>query len=267
MGGMGVGGGNGSVTSDLRSGGIVVERIEISGEEEDEMDALMGAASASATPMPAAAAAEGGRGGTGRNGTGRSRGRPRGGGRGGMSLSVPEGKDRLVMGAGVQSMDTGTRMRESSTKRDRVRSASSEEHDGGANSGFATPRLEEEEAGRRTPKRAVPLFCSASAEKGRKVLSIHQIHPPSVPMDGGRINYADLIDLPVYRQPRNGGLGGQRWQHSMDETRTIEAIMRQETTPREAREEVLSFLRDCSVEGDLDSLGLTELIYAMVVVR
>uniref|UniRef100_A0A0G4HTG9 Uncharacterized protein n=1 Tax=Chromera velia CCMP2878 TaxID=1169474 RepID=A0A0G4HTG9_9ALVE len=53
----------------------------------------------------------------------------------------------------------------------------------------------------------------------------------------------------------------------MDETRTIEAIMRQETTPREAREEVLSFLRDCSVEGDLDSLGLTELIYAMVVAR
>eukprot|EP00975_Prorocentrum_lima_P001479 320636-Prorocentrum_lima.AAC.1 len=53
----------------------------------------------------------------------------------------------------------------------------------------------------------------------------------------------------------------------MDETRTIEAIMRQETTPREAREEVLSFLRDCSVEGDLDSLGLTELIYVMVVAR
>uniref|UniRef100_A0A0G4FRD8 Uncharacterized protein n=1 Tax=Chromera velia CCMP2878 TaxID=1169474 RepID=A0A0G4FRD8_9ALVE len=53
----------------------------------------------------------------------------------------------------------------------------------------------------------------------------------------------------------------------MDETRIIEAIMRQETTPREAREEVLSFLRNCSVEGDLDSLGLTELIYAMVVAR
>uniref|UniRef100_A0A0G4FNB6 Uncharacterized protein n=1 Tax=Chromera velia CCMP2878 TaxID=1169474 RepID=A0A0G4FNB6_9ALVE len=164
-------------------------------------------------------------------------------------------------------MDTGAQTRESSTKRDRVRSASSEEHDGGANSGFATPRSGEEEAGRRTPKRAVPLFRPASAGRGRKVLSAHRIHPPSVPMDGGRINYADLVDLPVYRQPRNGGLGGQRWQHSMDETRTIEAIMRQETTPREAREEVLSFLRDCSVEGDLDSLGLTELIYAMVVAR
>uniref|UniRef100_A0A0G4IEZ6 Uncharacterized protein n=1 Tax=Chromera velia CCMP2878 TaxID=1169474 RepID=A0A0G4IEZ6_9ALVE len=164
-------------------------------------------------------------------------------------------------------MDTGAQTRESFTKRDRVRSASSEEHDGGANSGFATPRSGEEEAGHKTPKQAVPLFCPTSVGRGRKVLSAHWIHPPSVPMDGGRINYADLVDLPVYRQPRNGGLGEQRWQYSMDETRTIEAIMRQETTPREAKEEVLSFLRDCSVEGDLDSLGLTELIYVMVVAR
>uniref|UniRef100_A0A0G4HY49 Uncharacterized protein n=1 Tax=Chromera velia CCMP2878 TaxID=1169474 RepID=A0A0G4HY49_9ALVE len=164
-------------------------------------------------------------------------------------------------------MDTGAQTRESSIKRDRVRSALLEEHDGGANSGFATLRSGEEEAGRKTPKRAVPLFRPASMRRGRKVLSAHRIHPPSVPMDGGRINYADLVDLPMYRQPRNGGLGGQRWQYSMDKTRTIEAIMRQETTPREVREEVLSFLRDCSVEGDLDSLGLTELIYAMVVVR
>uniref|UniRef100_A0A0G4HZT4 Uncharacterized protein n=1 Tax=Chromera velia CCMP2878 TaxID=1169474 RepID=A0A0G4HZT4_9ALVE len=62
MEGMGVGGGNRSVTSDLRSGGIMVERIEVSGEEEDEMDALMGAASVGATPMPAVVAAGGGRG-------------------------------------------------------------------------------------------------------------------------------------------------------------------------------------------------------------
>eukprot|EP00820_Chromera_velia_P020975 Cvel_29577.t1-p1 / transcript=Cvel_29577.t1 / gene=Cvel_29577 / organism=Chromera_velia_CCMP2878 / gene_product=hypothetical protein / transcript_product=hypothetical protein / location=Cvel_scaffold4070:1-379(-) / protein_length=126 / sequence_SO=supercontig / SO=protein_coding / is_pseudo=false len=54
MGGLGVGRENGSVTSDLRSGGIVMERIEVSGEEKDEMDALMGAASAA---PPAAAAA------------------------------------------------------------------------------------------------------------------------------------------------------------------------------------------------------------------
>uniref|UniRef100_A0A0G4ICA4 Uncharacterized protein n=1 Tax=Chromera velia CCMP2878 TaxID=1169474 RepID=A0A0G4ICA4_9ALVE len=63
MGGMGVGGGNGSVTSDLRSGGIIVEKIEVSGEEEDERDTLMGAASAGTTPMPATAAARGGGGG------------------------------------------------------------------------------------------------------------------------------------------------------------------------------------------------------------
>uniref|UniRef100_A0A0G4FGN5 Uncharacterized protein n=1 Tax=Chromera velia CCMP2878 TaxID=1169474 RepID=A0A0G4FGN5_9ALVE len=184
-----------------------------------------------------------------------------------MSLSVPGGRDRLVMEAGVQSIDTSAQMRESSTKRDRVRSASSEEHDGGANSSFATPKSGEEEAGRRTPKRAVPLFRPASAGRERKVLSTHRFHPPSILMDRGRINYADLVDLPMYRQPRNGGLGGQRWQYSMDETRIIEAIIRQETTSREAKEEVLSFLRDCSVEGDLDSLGLTELIYVMVMAR
>uniref|UniRef100_A0A0G4HNC4 Uncharacterized protein n=1 Tax=Chromera velia CCMP2878 TaxID=1169474 RepID=A0A0G4HNC4_9ALVE len=210
MGGMGVGGGNGSMTSDLRSGGIMMKRIEVSREEEGEIDALMGAASAGATPMPAVAAAGGRGGGTGRNGTGRPRSRPRGGGRGEMSLSVPGGRDRLVMGAGVQSMDTGAQTRESSTKRDRVRSASSEEHDGGANSGFDTPRSGEEEAERRTPKRAVTLFRLASAGRGRKVLSAYRIHSLSVPMDGGRINYADLVDLPVYRQPRNDGLGGQR---------------------------------------------------------
>uniref|UniRef100_A0A0G4FRF0 Uncharacterized protein n=1 Tax=Chromera velia CCMP2878 TaxID=1169474 RepID=A0A0G4FRF0_9ALVE len=121
MGEMGVGGGNGSATSDLRSGRIIVERIEVSGEEEDEMDALMGAASAGATPMPAAAAAGGEGGGTRRNRTGRPRGRPGGGGREGMSLSVPGGRDRLVMKAGVQSINTGAQTRESSIKGDRHR--------------------------------------------------------------------------------------------------------------------------------------------------
>uniref|UniRef100_A0A0G4G7A7 Uncharacterized protein n=1 Tax=Chromera velia CCMP2878 TaxID=1169474 RepID=A0A0G4G7A7_9ALVE len=81
----------------------------------------------------------------------------------------------------------------------------------------------------------------------------------------GRIAYETLVDLPVYRQPKNGGLGGKLWQECMDDARLMVSVMCSETRRGQVRREMISALRDSAVDGDLEGCDLLELVYAFII--
>uniref|UniRef100_A0A0G4GY05 Uncharacterized protein n=1 Tax=Chromera velia CCMP2878 TaxID=1169474 RepID=A0A0G4GY05_9ALVE len=80
-------------------------------------------------------------------------------------------------------------------------------------SGFMTPKSMGERGGegQQMWKRAMTPFKPSSARRDRPTMNEMQIFPLNVPMVGGRIVYKTLVDLPVYRQLKNGGLGGKLW--------------------------------------------------------
>uniref|UniRef100_A0A0G4IEK8 Uncharacterized protein n=1 Tax=Chromera velia CCMP2878 TaxID=1169474 RepID=A0A0G4IEK8_9ALVE len=114
-----------------------------------------------------------------------------------------------------------------SPKRVRQVTHSSEGKQGNTDSGFVTPRSmgEREGEGQQMRKRAVTPFRPSSAGRDRPTINEMQIFSPNVPMVGGRIAYETLVDLPVYRQPKNGGLGGKLWQECMDDARLMVSVM------------------------------------------
>uniref|UniRef100_A0A0G4HQT7 Uncharacterized protein n=1 Tax=Chromera velia CCMP2878 TaxID=1169474 RepID=A0A0G4HQT7_9ALVE len=114
-------------------------------------------------------------------------------------------------------------------------------------------------------KRAVTPFRPSSAGKDRPTMNEMQIFPPNVPMVGGRIAYKTLVDLPVYRQPKNGGLGGKLWQECMDDARLMVFVMCSETRRGQVRREMISALRDSTVDRDLEGCDLLELVYAFII--
>uniref|UniRef100_A0A0G4G4Y7 Uncharacterized protein n=1 Tax=Chromera velia CCMP2878 TaxID=1169474 RepID=A0A0G4G4Y7_9ALVE len=84
-------------------------------------------------------------------------------------------------------------------------------------------------------------------------------------MVGGKIVYETLVDLPVYRQPKNGGLGGKLWQKCMDDARLMVSVICSETRRGQVRREMISALRDSAVDGDLEGCDLLELVYAFII--
>uniref|UniRef100_A0A0G4I5D8 Uncharacterized protein n=1 Tax=Chromera velia CCMP2878 TaxID=1169474 RepID=A0A0G4I5D8_9ALVE len=128
-------------------------------------------------------------------------------------------------------------------------------------SGFVTPKSigEREGEGQQMQKRAVMPFRPSYARRDRPTMDGMQIFPPNVPMVGGRITYETLVDLPVYRQPKNGGLGGKLWQKCMNDARLMVSVMRSETRRGQVRKEMISALRDSAVDGDLEGCDLLEL--------
>uniref|UniRef100_A0A0G4GDT4 Uncharacterized protein n=1 Tax=Chromera velia CCMP2878 TaxID=1169474 RepID=A0A0G4GDT4_9ALVE len=86
-----------------------------------------------------------------------------------------------------------------------------------------------------------------------------------MPMVGGRITYETLVDLPVYQQPKNGGLGGKLWQECMDDARLMVSVMCSETRRGQVRREMISALKDSAVDRDLEGCDLLELVYAFII--
>uniref|UniRef100_A0A0G4H0K5 Uncharacterized protein n=1 Tax=Chromera velia CCMP2878 TaxID=1169474 RepID=A0A0G4H0K5_9ALVE len=195
-------------------------------------------------------------------------------GDGGISLMVPNRRPRVngntgangVGGGGMQDSfgrQTGT----GSPKRVRQVTHSSEGKQENTDSGFVTPRSmgEREGEGQQMRKRAVTPFRPSFAGRDRLTMNEMQIFPPNVPMVGRRIVYETLVDLSVYQQPKNGGLGGKLWQEYMDDARLMVSVMCSETRRGQVRREMISALRDSAVDGDLEGCDLLELVYAFII--
>uniref|UniRef100_A0A0G4HVB7 Uncharacterized protein n=1 Tax=Chromera velia CCMP2878 TaxID=1169474 RepID=A0A0G4HVB7_9ALVE len=246
-------------TCDIQSGGITVEDVDVDGPGVTEKGIPNTGVDVHQT------------GGGGMVNRGMNDGKK---GDGGISLMVPNGRPRVngntgangVGGGGMQDSfgrQTGT----GSPKRVRQVTHSSEGKQGNTDSGFVTPRSmgEREGEGQQMRKRAVTPFRPSSAGRDRPIMNEMQIFPPNMPMVGGRIAYETLIDLPVYRQPKNGGLGGKLWQECMDDARLMVFVICSETRRGQVRREMISALRDSAVDGDLEGCNLLELVYAFII--
>uniref|UniRef100_A0A0G4HAX4 Uncharacterized protein n=1 Tax=Chromera velia CCMP2878 TaxID=1169474 RepID=A0A0G4HAX4_9ALVE len=247
-------------TCDIQSGGITVEDVDIDGPGVTEKGII---------PNTGVDVRQ--TGGGGMVNRGMNDGKK---GDGGISLMLPNGRPRVngntgangVGGGGMQDSfgrQTGTE----SPKRVRQVTHSSEGKQGNTDSGFVTPRSigEREGEGQQMQKRAVMPFRPSPAGRDRPTVNEMQIFPPNVPMVGGRIAYETLVDLPVYRQPKNGGLGGKLWQECMDDARLMVFVICSETRRDQVRREMISALRNSAVDGDLEGCDLLELVYAFIV--
>uniref|UniRef100_A0A0G4FKL0 Uncharacterized protein n=1 Tax=Chromera velia CCMP2878 TaxID=1169474 RepID=A0A0G4FKL0_9ALVE len=190
-------------TCDIQSGGITVEDVDVDGPGVTEKGIPNTGVDVRQT------------GGGGMVNRGMNDGKK---GDGGISLMVPNGRPRMNGNIGANGVGKGGMQdsfgRQTGTglpKRVEQVTHSLEGKQGNTDSGFMTPRsMEEREGeGQQMQQRAVTPFRPLSAGRDRPTMNEMQIFPPNVPMVGGRITYETLVDLPVYRQPKNGGLGGK----------------------------------------------------------